>query len=81
MKKIFDIPDYLALRLEKTAKEQNTTQVNILTQSLMFFLFLDLFDKDKQLKTTMENVVAKGQIAFQEFDKAQSKTKKLSHQD
>ena len=75
MKKIFDIPDYLAKRLETTAKEQNTTQVNILTQSLMFFLFLDLFDKDKQLKSTMENVVAKGQMAFQEFDNAKSKLK------
>lgn len=75
MKKIFDIPDYLAKRLATTAKEQNTTQVNILTQSLMFFLFLELFDKDKQLKSTMENVVAKGQMAFQEFDNAKSKLK------
>jgi len=65
----------LAKRLETTAKEQNTTQVNILTQSLMFFLFLELFDKDKQLKSTMENVVAKGQMAFQEFDNAKSKLK------
>lgn len=75
MRKIFDIPDYLAERLVKVAKDQKTSQANIVTQSLLFFLFLEVFDKDHQLKRTMADVVDKGQIAFEEFDKAKANLK------